>query len=74
MELVLLGDWRRQQVLEGTEAEAELSGGRRGERRDGREEPRGGMMEVLQESMRHVLGVRRVDCGYEDSARIQLNW
>ena len=40
IELVLLGDWRRQQVQEGKEAEAEFSGGRRGRAQDGREEPR----------------------------------
>jgi hypothetical protein len=53
----LLGDWRRQynrQVREGTEAEAEVSGGTSGGRRGGREEPSGGT--VVEEE---IMGLRQ---------------
>jgi hypothetical protein len=56
------------------EAEAEVGGRRRGGLRDGREEPRVGMVEVLQENMRLRRGVKVVDHRFEDSVRIQLNW
>jgi len=49
---------------------------RREERRTARWERRakGGVLKVLQESMRLRRGVKVADHGFEDSVRIQINW
>jgi len=60
MGLALLEVWGRQRAQEGTEVEAEVSGGRSVEKRDGREEPSDGTA-VAEKSMKFRQEVILVD-------------